>query len=433
MNKEIIKYFGGRFLPAIVNIAVIVLAIRFVGPYEYGRYSLLIYTVLLVITLSFHWVQVSILRFLRGMPRETNVVMSRFFDLTILSALISTLAVILLGLLYFHLGLFELILVALFAFLNHFYLFHQAILQAYNKSVRTAILEGSDQLLIMAVLVTGLFFFQWKSVALLFGALVIGLAGVLILRSLTRVKGLLAVDLKHIYWDSRFSAKVMEFGYGITLWLFLSHLLMAVDRFIIMEHLGYAEAGNYSAVKDLLFKCITFASFPIYISYQTKILEHWNSKHRSNAWSAIKEALSFEMLIFIIVFIIFMVIKESLFRDLLKVPAMDKWLIYLPLLLAAFVWQVALLLQRFLELAYKSVYMLTAIGAVVLMNLVLNLIFVPLFGLPASSVSLFITALLYCGFVALLSFIARRRLDGQKKGATVSRAPKLNQNELVSS
>ncbi len=410
MNKEIIKYIGGRFIPALVNIAVIVLAVRVLGPVEYGRYSLLLYAALLVITLSFHWVQVSILRFLCGMTRETNVVMSRFFDLTIFSALFSTLTVVLLGIWYFHLPLTELLLVALFAFLSHFYLFHQAILQAYNRSVRTAILEGSEQLLIMLVLVAGLFFFHWKSSAVLFASLVIGLAGVLTLRALIRVKGLVKVDLKHLYWDSRFSAKVIEFGYGITLWLFLSHLLMAIDRFIIMEYLGYDKAGTYSALKDLIFKCITVANFPIYISYQAKVLNHWNSRHRKNAWDAIKEALSFEMLIFIIIFIIFMVFKETLFYKVLNLPELDEWLIYLPMLLAAFVWQIALLLQRFLELSYKSVYMLAAIGIVVLLNLVLNAVFVPSYGLQASSLILLFTSLIYAGFVAARSYIAGRRL-----------------------
>jgi O-antigen/teichoic acid export membrane protein len=411
MNRDIVRYLSGRFIPAIVNVAVIILAIRFIGPVEYGRYSLLFCAVLLVITLSFHWVQVSILRFLSGMPGETNVVMSRFFDLTIFSALFSTFVVALLGVFYFHLGFIELVLVAVFTFLNHFYLFHQAILQAYHKSVRKAILEGSDQLMFIGVLLIGLFFFHWRSAMLLFSSLVVGLVGVLLLRSLTRVKGLLTIDLRHLYWDSRFSSKVIEFGYGVTLWLFLSQMLMAVDRFIVMEYCGYRQAGIYAALKDLLFKGITFASFPIYISYQTKMQNQWNSRHPKNAWSAIKEALSFEILVFIVVFIVFMVFKEMLFGDVLQISEVNAWLIYLPVLLAAFTWQVALLFQRFVELIFRAEYMLVAIGVIVLINLVLNLIFVPVFGMIAASVILFITSLLYTCFIVLLSFIAGQRLS----------------------
>jgi len=414
MNNEAIKYLAGRLIPALVNVAVIVLAIRFLGPVEYGRYSLVIYAVLLIVTLSFHWVQVSILRFLKGTSRETNVVMSRLFDLTVISALFSTVVVILLGILYFHLPIAELSLVAVFAFLNHFYLFHQAILQAFNRTVRLAILEGSDQLLIMVVLLSGLFFFHWKSSMLLFASMVIGLAGVLIIRSLTRVRGLLAIDLKHLYWDTRFSGKVVEFGYRLTLVLFLSHLLMAIDRFVIMEIWGYHDAGIYSALKDLLFKCMTFLSFPIYLSYEARILFHLNSRHRENAWISIKEGLSFEILIFIIFFIVFMVFKQALLQDVLRIPDANTWLIYLPLLLAAFVWQVALLFQRFLELVFRPGYLLIALGVTVSLNIGLNLVFIPRYGLIASSVIMLAAALLYAGFILILSIIAGRRLSARQ-------------------
>lgn len=411
MKKEVLKYLAGRFIPAIVNLLLIILTIRFLGPVEYGRYSILFYMAMLVITLSFHWVQVSILRFLGGMPRETNLVMSRFFDLTILSALFSTLIVVLAGYYYFHLVMIELVLVALFTFLTHFFLFHQAILEAFHRSIRTAILEGADQLLIMIFLLVGLFVFEIRSSMLLFASLVAGLAGVLILRAIIRVKGLLTIDLKHVYWDSRFSAKVIEFGYGITLWLFFSHLMMAADRFIIMEHFGYHNAGMYSGLKDLLFKGITFASFPIFMSYQSKIVDQWNAHHKLAAWKTIKEAISFEILIFIIVFIGFMVTKSMIFEDLLHIPEMDFWLLYLPILLASFLWQMALLLQRYLELNFKSLYMIIAIVFCVLLNVGLNLIFVPRNGMVASSLILLLSSSLYTGFMVVLAMISSKRIN----------------------
>ena len=411
MKKEVLKYLAGRFIPAIVNLLLIILTIRFLGPVEYGRYSILFYMAMLVITLSFHWVQVSILRFLGGMPRETNLVMSRFFDLTILSALFSTLIVVMAGIYYFHLGMLELVLVALFTFLTHFFLFHQAILEAYHRSIRTAILEGADQVMIMIFLLVGLFVFEIRNSLLLFASLVAGLAGVLILRSIIRVKGLLTVDLKHVYWNARFSGKVIEFGYGITLWLFFSHLMMAADRFIIMEHFGYHNAGMYSGLKDLLFKGITFASFPIFMSYQSKIVDQWNAHHKLAAWQTIKEAISFEILIFIIIFIVFMVTKSMIFEDLLHIPEMDFWLLYLPILLASFLWQMALLLQRYLELNFKSLYMIIAIVLCVLLNVGLNLIFVPRNGMVASSLILFLSSLLYAGFMVVLALVSIKRIN----------------------
>ncbi len=405
MKREVVIYLAGRFIPAIVNLAVIILAIRFLGPVEYGRYSLILYMALLLITLSFHWVQTSILRFLGGITRESCTVMSRLFDLTVLSALISTLLVVVAGHFYLHLGLTELVLVGLFALLNNFYLFHQAVLEAYHRSIRTAILEGTDQVLIMLVLVTGLFLFELRTSALLLASLVAGLAGTLLLRAIIRVKGLLNIDLKHVYWDSRFSGNVLEFGYAVTLWLFFSQLLMAADRFILMEYLGYHDAGMYSALKDLIFKGTTFAIFPIYISYQSKISDNWNTHHGAMAWKNVKEAISFEILIFMIVFIIFMIAKPYIFNELLLIPEMDSWLVYLPLLMSAFLWQGAMLLQRFLDLMLRQLYVVIILTTCVALDILANILFVPRFGYLASSLSMLFTSLLY---TALVVFFAVR-------------------------
>jgi hypothetical protein len=85
-------------------------------------------------------------------------------------------------------------------------------------------------------------------------------------------------------------------------------------------------------------------------------------------------------------------------------------MIYLPVLLAAFIWQAALLLQRFLDLAIRPRFTIGAIGVVVVINLVMNMVFVPIYGLVASSLSLFCSALLYGGFVTVLAVNAVRRL-----------------------
>ncbi len=403
MKKEVLIYLLSRFIPAAVSLAVIVLAVRFLGPVEYGRYSLLLYISLLVVTLTFHWVQVSIMKFMGGMHRETNLVMSRFYDITILSAVVSTLLVVAAGLWYFDLDVTGLILVGLFTFLNHFYLFHQAILQAFHRNTRSAILEGTYQVFTIAGLIAGLFIFRFNTYLLLFGALVLSQASVLILRSLIRVKGLLTIDLKHIYWDSRFSGKVAEFGYGIALWLFFSHLLMAADRFLIMDHTGYYDAGMYSALKDLLYKSVTFASFPIFVSYQTRVADIWNAKHKSEAWKVIKEAISFEILIFIIVFIIFMVVKPALLGDIMRIPQADYWLFYLPILLSAFLWQIALLLHRYLELMYYKWILLIALLATVVINIVLNIILIPRYSLTASAVALLLTTGCYTVYLVIMA------------------------------
>jgi len=416
MKREIVKYVSGRVIPAIVTLVFIILAVRYLGPVEYGRYSLLFYTVLLAVALSFHWVQASISRFLRDSAGEPGVALNRFFYLTVLCALCSTLIVALAGVFLFHATPAALILVILFAFLNHFYLFHQAILKAHNRSVRLALLEGADQLFFIAVFVAGLFLFHWRSSLLIFGSLAVGMAGALTLRFLIRVKGMISIDFRHPQWDTRFSGKVIGFGYRLSLWLFLSHLLMAADRFILLEFFGYHEAGSFSALKDILFKGVMVLTFPIYISYQAKIADRVSSGKKREAWVLTREALSFEVLVFILGFIIFMIVKQPLLNHVLGIPGMENWLVYLPLMISAFLWHTAILLQLFLESDARFIRMILAAGFCVGLNIALNLVFVPRFGITAAALALLASTGCYCLFIFGFSLVLRRKIESEIPG-----------------
>jgi O-antigen/teichoic acid export membrane protein len=187
-------------------------------------------------------------------------------------------------------------------------------------------------------------------------------------------------------------------------------LLLSTDRFIIYEYLGYDDAGVYSVLKDLIYKGVMFSIFPIYTSYQSKIGDEWNARHKLETWTKVKEAISFEMLIFIILFIVFMVVKSTLFNDFLHLPALDNWLIYLPVLMAAFLWQIVLLFQRFLELTVKSAFVLWMMAITVGLNIVLNLIFVPEFGLAAGSISLLVVSIFYTSGIFLRCLLVCRTL-----------------------
>ena len=94
MKKDVLIYFAGKIIPALANLAIIILAVRFLGKAEYGKYSLVFYATMLLSTLTFGWIQQSILRFLSAYPGEQVLVINRFFFLTV----ISTLSAVILGL-----------------------------------------------------------------------------------------------------------------------------------------------------------------------------------------------------------------------------------------------------------------------------------------------------------------------------------------------
>ena len=92
MKKDVLIYFAGKIAPALVNLAIIILAVRFLGKAEYGKYSLVFYATMLLSTLSFGWIQQSILRFLSAYPGEQVLIINRVYFLTLMSTLSAVVA-----------------------------------------------------------------------------------------------------------------------------------------------------------------------------------------------------------------------------------------------------------------------------------------------------------------------------------------------------
>ena len=100
MKKDVIIYFIGKMIPALVNLAIIVLGVRFLGEEQYGKSSLIFSGVILISNFSFTWIQQSMVRFLSAFKEQPSGSISRFFFLTIASTLAGTIALLLSSVFY---------------------------------------------------------------------------------------------------------------------------------------------------------------------------------------------------------------------------------------------------------------------------------------------------------------------------------------------
>jgi O-antigen/teichoic acid export membrane protein len=403
MKKEVLIYFSGKIIPALVNLAMIVLAIRFLGEEEYGKYSLVFYATMLVSTLTFGWIQQSILRFLSSFTNELTLVINRFFYLALLSSLTAAIVVFFLARFYFHLQWFEMLIVLFYAFMYNLFMFHLTVNMARLKPWKYAILESSYNLLYLVLFIGIVYIFHQKVFIIIFAAMGVSLILTEGIRMLFIPGGRYDVNLTKVEWDSRFSKKVFDFGFTITLWLFLSYILNISDRFIIKEFGSYKDVGIYSAVKDLMTKIATFTTMPIILAYHPKIMETWNSHHRTEALRLIREALSFLILVFVVVFIALMISKDFLYQHLLKLDAGGLWIVTITLILNGFLWQAALMIHKPLELLFRQRSMVYALVFSLVLNIGANLVFVPRYGYASSAVIAFVSALAYASTALFLS------------------------------
>ncbi len=411
------QYFFSKILPSLASLAVILIAIRYLGPLEYGMYALIVATVLIITTLSFGWIRQSIHRFMCSDKENIHLLVNRFFYLTFFSIILSALILALVLYYAFRLGTFEMIAVIVYAGLYTMFMFHIAIHQARQQSRAAAISEAAFQLINLGlicffVIHLGLFDYRMMFISMAM-ALAITETGRLIFVSRIREP----VEITHVFWDTRFSQKVIEYGRPLTLWIVLSLVLSLADRFILKIFHGYSTTGIYSAISDILQIIITLFCMPILMHYHPKILEQWNANHRKEAMVLLRDAVSFDVLIGLVIFIAVMILRDSFYIGFLGLQDRGIFAVSVILVIDAFLWQLILMFQKPLETFARRKFKVTAILVTVVVNLAGNLIFVPRFGYYASAVVMFCSYVIYL----VLIFVIYRNLVRETADQHVSR------------
>jgi len=413
MKKDVLIYFAGKIVPALVNLTIIILAVRFLGKAEYGKYSLVFYAAMLLGTLTFGWIQQSILRFMSAYPGEQVLIINRFYFLTLVSTLSAAIVGLFLCIFYFHLVWRDTAVVIVYIFMYNVFLFHLTLNQTNRKSLRYAVLEGTYNLFFIILFLLLVLVFNQHLFIVLFIAMVSALLLTEFLRITVLPEGRAGLDPSRIYFHAGFSRKVFNFGFPITIWLFLSYFLNISDRFIIKEFTGYENVGTYSAIKDFIIKIATFTTIPILLAYHPMIVERWNANRKREAIRLIREGLNYCFLIAVVVFVFFMFFQNLFYTRILHLQVMRQVIVSAALIGSAFLWQAAMLLHKPLELLLKPRLMLVAIIAAMAVNALANLVFVPIYGYPAAAVVSLASVIIY--IIVIFAFLFRFRKQGLLK------------------
>ncbi|HTX88325.1 MAG TPA: hypothetical protein VMC08_04995, partial [Bacteroidales bacterium] len=363
------------------------------------------------------WIRQSIQRFFCTGEQNLHLLVNRFFYLTLFS--IATGGLVLACLLYlmFSLGLSEILLVVTYFSLYTIFLFHLSVHRARQQDRAAAFSEGIYQVFnlgFIAYLVVhlGLYDYRVMFIAMTAGLLLTEI-GRLIFVSGTRER----VEIIHLFWDLRFTQKVVEYGRPMTLWLVLSFTLSVADRFILKLFHGFATAGAYSAISDLLQIVVTLFCMPVLLSYHPKIVELWNTSHRRESMQLIRDAVIFDFLIGLVLFIAVMILRDEFYSGFLGIHDKGIYAVSVFLVINSFLWQIILLFQKPLELFARRKFKNAAVLVTLVINLAGNFIFVPRFGYYASAIVMFCSYVIYL----VLIFVLYRNLARETADQHVSR------------
>ncbi len=416
MKKDVVIYFLGKIIPALVNLLIIILGVRFLGEEQYGRYSLIFYGTVLVSNICFTWIQQSMIRFLSFYKEKPSLVLSRFLLLTLFSVFTGAGLMFFVCLLYFKLSLHEILIVVFYTSMYIFFLFRLALYQAFMRPLKYASYEGAYNILLLLFLLGFIYLIALKSYLILFISMGSALFLTEVFHFLFLPDGKYKLDLLHLRWSKRFSKKIMDYGFTLTVWIAISTIMMMADRYIIKEFDNYSAVGIYSAMKDLITKISTFAILPIFLAYNAKINDAWNSGNKTKANTLIREALKIEFLVFLMVSLIFFLFRDFLFTHILHLRSDGLFFSSVFLILSSFLWQAAMIIHKPFELLLKQKTMVILILISLFANISLNLIFVPRYGFQAAAVSSLVSVCLYIMLNLFLSKLYRQKQQENNSG-----------------
>ena len=240
-----ILYFFARLVPGIVNFAAIILFTRLLVPDEYGQYALVVAAVGLGNALLFRWIRVALLRYLPAYEGRESVLLSTLL-VSYLTLAVFSLAAGVIGWMIWQdallgrLLLFGIVLLLCQAWFD----INLQLVRARLMPVRYGVLLMSKALVGLAVGVA-LAYMGWG----VWGPLVGVMTGAV----------LPAVVVYGRYWggaqwqlfDRETAKQVLIYGMPLAVTFMLGLVVSSSDRFLLGFYMGADAAGQYAVGYDL--------------------------------------------------------------------------------------------------------------------------------------------------------------------------------------
>lgn len=389
-------YMLGRGVPALLGFATVALLVRILGERSYGLYSIVFAGGNFLATLSIGWLSQAILRFRPaesdwskrfGKAVETGIGWACAFGIVATASLLVIAprqfgrAVVLLASCVLVVGLI-------------WHIVFTASLQAVLRSRAVAAMEILRAAIAIPAAVLGALMVHPAFAGAAGG---IGLAYVisgLWARSLasrqpqedrTATAGVVAGSVR----------KLLAFGWPISLWLGTTMAFPFAERAVIQYYLGAAATGHYAAIYDVIYRSTGFALLPIVLAIHPRIMKAHGAGQTAESHRLWAVALAMQFAVAALV--------------VLAVTGAGRWILVvigvraagassslvLPLAAAGCVWQIALVSHKLLEAHKQTHRMLVALIAALSTDVVLDIAFVPRFGVMAAAYALLTTGILY--------------------------------------
>jgi O-antigen/teichoic acid export membrane protein len=413
--RDSLGYLMSKVVPGFFGLLTVPVFVRLIGIEEYGRLSVILPILLALAGAGAGWLQQSMLRF---HPSAEDPLRSRgYFDRAVLrgtvyAVLVLCLALVpILGGLHYHWNIW--LYAEAYCAIQVIYLVSLTRLQARlqprsvlkNEAIRSA---AGFFLPIVLILIT-----RQRSVALVLLGLALAYAvplGVNARTWLSAKEQFQRTVVGEEHESSRILNELWRFGWAVGLWLMLCQALPIVGRSAIQRYAGYAQAGVYASLYEVAVRSFSLFASPVTQAAHPRIMRSWNLGEYSAARRTIWHAILVQILIFLPVEGLGIVFAGPLTKLALGANHSVSGSLLPLLMLGGFLWQIALLVHKPLEIMRRTKTMLCGMLGVVVIELAGNCLLVPRFGMHAVVYVFVLGALAYIAFVALQTVRLREHL-----------------------
>ena len=396
--RSALYYSISKVIPGIAGVISVILFFRWLGAEEYGRYSIVFSFTNLIAAFSFGWLNQSILRYGSTFNSRPHLLYHLFkgFIFGVISIII---VVIVASIFDFPIPYAKKNIIFLAISIGLFNIV-KSIFQSEELPNKVLIITGAQSILMILISIFLLKFYRNNSVSLIFGISVGYLIPILPFINSFKKNQTLKKKSKTV-------RSFFKYGAPLSVWLAISLSLGLLDRFFIEYYLGASVMGSYAGFSEFIIRIFSIVIFPITLAAHPMIMNSWNkNKNFKDSLRVLMHASYLQISICIFLLIILFFFKNSIFSIIqLMIPLLDESMkgIMIPIFLGGFLWQLALVLHKPLEIEERTFTMVGCILPSVIINIVGNFFFLPIFGILATAYTMIVSALTYILFSILLS------------------------------
>ncbi|MBN1482182.1 hypothetical protein EH223_07990 [candidate division KSB1 bacterium] len=407
MQKELSKdsavYFSSFIIQSIIGILSIPIITNLVSPDQYGSYVLILSTANLLAMISTGWIGASILRYYNryqdGRPKNFN---TSIFILAAVASLLS-LAMAALFLLFDHgflstdlllLGLLLFLGIAWYNMVGYFPRARQHVMQFTLVKILNNILG----ILLGIGLCT---FYKMGIDGLLWGLVVSNYLSFFLLSFFSK----LGFTLSHIQESVGIGREVVRYGLPLILVNAMSWMLVWSDRYILGLLKDNIQVGIYSASYALADKSMVAIVTVFKLAALPIAFKIWETKSKVESQVFVGELARFFLLVCMPLLALLNVLAEPIVQIMTEQQYHEGYKIIPFISIGSFLFGLQVLYSIGLSFYQKTKWIMYYNALAIIINVFLNIIYIPRFGYMAAAASTFVTYLL----MFVISVFASRR------------------------